>query len=294
MPIIHIRKIVTQTNSMASFYKPHRHPNWNYGGPNWKLSRSKIDLFLNCPRCFYIDNVLGSARVPGFPFNLNSAVDALFKKEFDIHRKAKTPHPLMTKYGIDAIPYDNKDIDLWRENFKGIIVEHEPTGLTVSGAVDDVWVNPEGELIVVDYKSTSKDKKIDALDEEWQIGYKRQMEIYQWLLRQKGYKVSDTGYFVYANADTSKEAFNNVLDFDVTLIPYTGNADWVEPTLMQIKKCLDDPRVPKAGKECDYCTYRETIAEVLKKHSEKRQKDKDIHTQKDTANTTSKEKTTLF
>src|SRR3989344_5692045 len=151
---------------MSDFYKPHRKAEWNYGGPNWKLSRSKIDLFLECPRCFYVDNKLGVARPPGFPFSLNSAVDKLLKKEFDTHRAKKTAHPLMKQYGID-----------------------------------DVWVRPTGELIVVDYKATSKDGAVN-LDAKWQDGYKRQMEVYQWLFRQNGFKVSDTGYFVDVNGKT--------------------------------------------------------------------------------------------
>ena len=36
---------------------------------------------------------------------------------------------------------------------------------------------------------------------------KRQMEIYQWLLRKNGFKVSDTGYFVYANGITDARSF---------------------------------------------------------------------------------------
>ncbi len=43
----------------------------------YKLSRSKIDLFMECPQCFYLDRRLGVGRPPGFPFNLNSAVDTL-------------------------------------------------------------------------------------------------------------------------------------------------------------------------------------------------------------------------
>lgn len=248
---------------MSQFYKPDRNPNWNYGGGRWRLSRSKIDLFMQCPRCFYLDNNMGTARPPGFPFNLNSAVDALFKKEFDIHRTKGEPHPLMEKYGIDAIPFEHEKMDEWRENFKGVTCAHEPTGMTVSGAVDDVWVNPQGELIVVDYKSTSKDGHITALDQGWHIGYKRQMEVYQWLLRQNGFEVSDTGYFVYANASTDEEAFDAKLEFEVTLIPYTGSDEWVEKTLVSIKKCLDDDRVPSPSKDCDYCTYREYAGKKL-------------------------------
>lgn len=254
---------------MSGYYKPDRNKKWNYGGPNWRLSRSKIDLFLQCPRCFYLDNKLGTARPPGFPFNLNSAVDALLKKEFDIHRAEKSSHPIMDQYGIDAVPLEHRDINTWRENFKGVTHKHDPTGFTVSGAVDDVWVNPEGELMVVDYKSTSKDEKIEALDQDWHIGYKRQMEVYQWLLRQNGFEVSNTGYFVYANAGKDKEAFDGTLEFDVTLIPYEGDDGWVEETILKIKETLDSDSIPEEGEDCDYCTYRNYAGKKFKEHVNK-------------------------
>lgn len=251
---------------MSDYYKPHRNPNWNYGGDRFRLSRSKIDLFCECPRCFYIDNKLGTARPPGYPFALNSAVDHLLKKEFDIHRANKSAHPLMEQYGVDAIPYEHEDMDEWRENFKGVQVVHKSTGFTVSGAVDDVWVNSKGELIVVDYKSTSKDEKIEELNKEWQRGYKRQMEIYQWLLRQKEFEVSNTGYFVYANASKNEKAFDGQLVFDVTLIPYEGDDSWVEQALLDAKKCLDGKKIPAIGKDCDYCTYRKAVRDDLEEH----------------------------
>lgn len=254
---------------MSEYYKPDRKTDWNYGGPRWRLSRSKIGLFLECERCFYIDNKLGTARPPGFPFNLNSAVDALLKKEFDIHRAEKRAHPLMEQYGINAIPFEHKDIDLWRENFKGIEVRHAPTGFTVSGAIDDVWVDTKGDLHIVDYKSTSKDEKIEALDKEWHDGYKRQMETYQWLFRQRGFPVSDTGYFVYANAGKDKAAFDGVLEFEITIVTYTGSDAWVEPTLSNIHACLNSDTLPAAGAGCDYCVYREMVGKKLQAFSGK-------------------------
>ena len=248
---------------MSQYYKPDRNPNWNYGGDKWRLSRSKIGLFTECARCFYLDNKLGTGRPPGFPFNLNSAVDALLKKEFDIHRDGKTTHPLMKQYKVDAVPFQHPQISVWRENFKGIEYRHPETGFTVSGAVDDVWVTPKGELIIVDYKSTSKDEKIEALDKEWHAGYKQQMEVYQWLFRKNGFKVSNTGYFVYANAGKDKEAFDGQLEFEVTLVPHTGDDSWVEKTLLEIKKCLDSEDIPPAADDCDYCRYREAAGKKL-------------------------------
>lgn len=228
----------------------------------FKVSRSKIDLFLECPRCFYLDRRHGTPRPSGFPFTLNSAVDALLKKEFDIHRRGATTHPLMEQYGIDAIPFTHEKMDEWRENFVGIQHVHPATNLTVTGAVDDIWVTPRGELIVVDYKSTSKDTEVN-LDAEWQDGYKRQMEVYQWLLRQIGFEVSDTGYFVYANGQKDRKAFDGKLEFAVTIIPYTGSDRWIEKTLHDLKKCLMSPEVPASSRDCEYCAYIKTVNDTI-------------------------------
>ncbi len=246
---------------MSQYYTPQRIRNiYNPDDSEpFKLSRSKIDLFLNCPRCFYFDRRLGVGRPPGFPFALNSAVDHLLKLEFDIHRVAGTKHPLIEKYGVDAMPVAHKDLDQWRHNFTGIQYLHKPTNLLVFGAIDDLWQNSKGEYIVVDYKATSKDEAINELNKEWQIGYKRQMEVYQWLLRSNGYKVSDTGYFVYCNGQADRKAFDGKLEFDVTLINYKGNDSWVDGAIKDAHKCLNSDKIPKAGAECDYCSYVSVI-----------------------------------
>ncbi|HCC49697.1 MAG TPA: hypothetical protein DEQ86_03355 [Candidatus Jacksonbacteria bacterium] len=229
----------------------------------FKLSRSKIDLFLNCPRCFYLDRRLGISRPPGYPFTLNSAVDALLKQEFDIHRANGTKHPLIEKYDVDARPVVHEDLDKWRHNFTGIQHLHELTNFLVFGAIDDLWQNSKGEYIVVDYKATSKDEDITELNKDWQIGYKRQMEIYQWLLRRNDYKVSDTGYFVYCNGIADAKAFDQKLEFRVNLIPYKGDNSWVEKIIFKIHKCLNSDSIPDADPDCDYCSYTLAVAALV-------------------------------
>lgn len=252
---------------MSQYYKPNRQLGL-YGlekSKPFRISRSKIDAFLSCPRCFYLDRVLGIGQPPGFPFSLNSAVDKLLKKEFDIHRAKHTAHPLMKAYGLDAVPFEHEKMDEWRDSLRRGITYLDPaTNLLITGGVDDVWVKPNGELIIVDYKATSKESEIN-LDAEWQDGYKRQMEVYQWLFRKNGFKVSNTGYFVYCNGKTDGEAFDGKLEFDIKLLPYTGNPDWIEPTIIDIKKCLDSSEIPKSDKDCDYCQYVEAVKNVVKK-----------------------------
>jgi len=251
---------------MSDYYKSKRKSSWNYGGKNWKLSRSKIDLFKECPRCFYLDSKLGIKRVPGFPFSLNSAVDKLLKQEFDVYRVTGNQHPLQKEYDIDAIPAQHTEIDEWRRNFGGVKYLHKPTGLLVTGAIDDLWINKKGEYLVVDYKATAKDEAVKALDKEWQNSYKRQMEVYQWLLRRNGLKVSNTGYFVYCTGKMDKEAFDKRIDFDVNLIEYQGNDAWVEKTLFEIKNCLDKEVLPESGEHCDWCAYWNARQELENKN----------------------------
>lgn len=241
----------------------------------YKLSRSKIELFMQCPRCFWLDARLKIGRPSSPPFQINKAIDELLKKEFDVHRKAGTTHPIMEEYKVDAVPYQHADMDKWRHNFTGVNTLHEPTNLYIFGAVDDVWVNKNGELIVVDYKATAKNKEI-TLDSDWQIMYKRQMEIYQWLLRQNDFKVSDTGYFVYANGRMDVEGFYDKVEFKTKVIPYTGKDTWIDATLQKMKACLegDMPEVGVSimGGGCEFCDYAKKRTKLTIEHIQNSQK----------------------
>lgn len=247
---------------MSEYYSIPRGANWNYGGSKWKLSRSKIALFQECPRCFYLDNKLGLKRPPGYPFNLNSAVDTLLKTEFDEHRAKGEQHPLQKEYGLSVRPVEHDQLDVWRTNFEGVQFFHEPTGFLVSGAIDDLWIDEDGQYIVVDYKATAKSEPVSELNDDWHDGYKRQMEIYQWLLRKNGLPISDTGYFVYCTGRPDAKAFDAKIEFEVRLIAYTGSDAWMDETLAQIKKTLESKKIPASGAACDYCAYRDAVSKI--------------------------------
>lgn len=248
----------------AKRYNPDRSPDWNYGGAKWRLSRSKIDLFIECPRCFYLDNKLGTKR-PGMPsFNLNIAVDELFKKEFDVHRRDGTPHPLMERYKVDAVPFAHEAMDAWRDPFAGVEYVDPHTGLTVCGGVDDLWVTPTGSLIIVDYKATSKAERIEKLgDSPWEKQYQRQLGVYRWLLEQNGFTVEPLGYLVYANASKDEDAFDDTLTFETTLVECPTETGWIEPTLARIKETLEREAIPPSGPSCEFCPYREAAGKKL-------------------------------
>lgn len=259
--ILHSAKIRT----MSQFYSGKRSRNlYLKDSKEFRLSRSKIENFLKCARCFYLDRRLGVDQPPGYPFSLNSAVDTLLKKEFDLLRAKREPHPLFQEYDISAVPFEHEKMNEWRETLRGLQYYHEPSGFLVTGAIDDIWKNSKGELHVVDYKATSKNGEVN-LDADWQRSYKNQMEIYQWLLRRQpdGFTVSPIGYFVYVNGRTDLDVFDKKLEFDAKIIPYNGDNSWVEKALIDAKKCLDSEELPQASMDCDYCLYRKSVQDVL-------------------------------
>jgi len=233
----------------------------------FKLSRSKVDNFLKCPRCFYLDRKLGISQPSGAPFTLNNAVDSLIKKEFDGCRERGEVHPFIAKSGLHAVPLTHPEIENWRNNRVGIQYLYTATNFLLYGAIDDVWQLSSGELAIVDYKAKATTNEITlepkrkkngdmVKTDGYLLSYKRQIEFYQWLFRQNGFEVTNTGYFLFANAQKDRDSFDDRLDFKNTLIAYEGDDSWVEPTIKAIFRCLQSESLPEPCDDCDYCNYR--------------------------------------
>ena len=224
------------------------------------LSRSALEQFIRCPRCFYQQRKLGLKQPSMVPLTLAVATDALLKNEFDAIRGQDVTHAVWQEHGLNVRAFDHPDIELWRNNFKGMRISHS-SGVEVFGAVDDVWQNLEtGELHIVDYKSTSKQGE-PSIEVGWGEGYKRQMEIYQWLFRQAGHKVSNTGYFLYVNGSKQggfyREGTHGAMNFATTLIAYDGDDSWVHAKVVEAMDCYNADDTPTKGDECDNCRYYE-------------------------------------
>lgn len=218
-----------------------------------QLSRSKLELFLECPRCFYDDIALGWGRPSGPPFTLNLAVDALLKAEFDGFRAAGNPHPLFLTVMLDAVPFKHEQLDTWRTNFTGVRWLDPETHWTYFGAVDDLWTRPDGTLIIADYKATAKKNEITA--ENIYPGYKRQLEIYQYLVEKLGFRVDPRAWLVYANGISIGGAFGDMLRFSTKMIAVDCDRSWVESKFREAVALLQSGKRPPAAAECEWCEY---------------------------------------
>lgn len=255
---------------MSNYYQSTR----NLFNPKSKdpytLSRSKFELFGECPRCFYMSARFGLGR-PSIPaFTLNSAVDALLKNEFDLLRQAGESHELMKQYHIAAVPVNHPDLPKWRGEtpetaYKGAMAIHKDTNFLITGMIDDVWESDTGEMIIVDYKSTSTTKEI-SLDDEYKQVYKRQMEFYQYLFRLLGFTVCNTGYFVFANATKNRPKFDGKLEFAMSIIAHQGDDSWIDERLLAARDCLESDKLPNPSQTCEYCEYRMRMVLEASRH----------------------------
>jgi len=220
----------------------------------FKISRANIQLYFECPCCFYYDKKYGIRRPFDYPFDLHRAVDTLLKKEFDFYRETQTAHPIILQNKLDAVPFKHRLINQWRDCSVGLRYTHEQTNLLITGIIDDIWINKDNELVVIDYRATSQQGEID-LDNDFVMGYKRLIDVHQWLLRQHGFKVSNTGYFLYCNGMVNRTTFDNRLDFETELIPYEGNDDWVDIAINEISECLQKDYAPEMSDSCEHCSF---------------------------------------
>ena len=234
---------------------------------DFKISRSKFSDFLTCPRCFYMDRVLGLDG-PGTPgWALNSATDELLKKEFDICREQQIPHRLFNKYNLDhVVPFKHDDMNAWRDALRGgVIQQFENSNIILTGGVDDIWIDTiTQELIVVDYKSQASLNTVEPvsyLNNVYHEGYKLQMDFYNYLLNCRGFKTSSISYFLVVNADRTAEGFYEQMKFSETLIPYKNDVSWIPRKLREMIKTMNSNTVPNSHESCENCAYAKVRTE---------------------------------
>jgi hypothetical protein len=85
--------------------------------------------------------------------------------------------------------------------------------------------------------------------------YRRQMDVYQYLVRRQGFEVSDRGWFVYTNGNGRAGTFGDKLGFTTSMVPCDGDDGWVLEAFRRAVATIEDGVLPDPGAECKYCAY---------------------------------------
>lgn len=216
-----------------------------------KISRANLQLFKECPRCFWLYKHKGINRPQGYPYTLSLAVDQLLKAEFDIYRVQGILHPVLANFpGLEKAKLfaDSEQLQKWRNNFEGLKYHDLGLDATLFGAVDDMLEFSNGALAVIDYKSSGA-KEISVYAD-----YQTQMDVYTYILEQLGHKTARRAYFVFYQVDKT-DGFNSRLPFRGEVREITTDPGYVYDLFSRAVALARSNTPPLSHTECQYCLY---------------------------------------
>jgi len=209
-----------------------------------QLSPNSLNLYLECPHCFWLDKNLGLKRPPAYPYTFNLAVDGLLKEEFDTYRRKKLSHPIFEKNNIKAHLFENqKLLNQWRNNLAGIRYFDEQLQATLFGAVDDVLEFDDGKIAPLDYKSTGS-TALKIYDR-----FQLQLDVYTFLMEKNGYKTPKKGFMVFYVID-KRRGFIDRLPFKKEILEVETSPADVYGIFKEAVEILRQSTPPYHSKDC--------------------------------------------
>ncbi|MBU0687624.1 MAG: PD-(D/E)XK nuclease family protein [Candidatus Margulisbacteria bacterium] len=213
-----------------------------------RLSPSSLNLYLDCPRCFWLQFNKGIKR-PSGPFpSLPGGMDIVIKKYFDTFRaKGELPPELEGKVEGKLL----KDMELmrkWRNWRTGLRYEDKELDAVLSGALDDCLVD-DGKYIPVDYKTRGFDLKADS-----SALYDNQLSCYNLLLEKNGYQHNSSAYLAYYIPKEVCEG--GVVKFKIEVVKMNADPDKAFRTFKSAVQLLKGD-IPPADERCGFCGWSE-------------------------------------
>lgn len=215
---------------------------------NISLSPSALNLFRDCPRCFWLEKVKGIKRPRGIFPSLPAGMDRVIKTYFDAFRKKGAMPPEFAVDGFkDVQLYSNQpQLDLWREWRTGPRLT-EPDGSELFGAIDDLMVR-DGKHIPFDYKT----KGSPTTPEDAEKYYQNQIDCYALLLERSGLPQAGIGYLLYYSPKQVSE--KGWVNFTLQAIRLETKPERALQTFRSAAELLRGDLPPVNGK-CEYCTW---------------------------------------
>lgn len=211
------------------------------------LSSSTLLLFLECPRCFWLQ-INKHIKRPSLPFpSLPAGMDKILKEHFDKHRAENTiPEELEGKFE-GKLFMDMEKLKGWRSEREGLRFIDEETGITLMGAIDDLFVTKEGLHAPLDFKTRGYPKK-DHTHEY----YQQQMDIYSLLLEKNGLKPADFAILIFYHPVVVNERCQ--VEFNPDAVKVSVDRKCGEQIFRNAIKCLLGEE-PQPSKECPFCNW---------------------------------------
>ena len=213
---------------------------------NYRLSPTSLNLFLECPRCFWL-KIKEDIKRPEQPAStLPRGMDILIKKYFDKWRPHEYPPELKGKISGKLIQ-DQALLNRWRNWRTGLqYVDSSLGNSLIFGALDECFV--DGDVYMpADYKTRGFELKEGSIEY-----FQNQLNCYTFLLEKNNYKVNNKAYLIYYILESVEN--NGVSKFKVDLIEMKTYPDDAYKTFKSAIEVLNRP-LPDLNSACTFCAW---------------------------------------
>ena len=214
----------------------------------YKLSPSGLNLFKECPRCFWLTQHKVWKRPSGIFPSLPSGMDKILKVHFDkFMEKGILPPEIAENKECKGMKLfnDKEKLKVWQSNFKGVSWT-DKEGNELHGAVDNILVSgKEKKLIVLDYKTRGYAVKDDTAEH-----YRLQQNVYNFLLRKNGCETEDF-FFLLFYVPREVMVTGEVI-FDTELVKMKVDVKNAEKVWRNALEMLNE-KCPEKNDECLWC-----------------------------------------
>jgi CRISPR/Cas system-associated exonuclease Cas4 (RecB family) len=204
-----------------------------------------LNLFQECPRCFWLHYNEKVQRPRGISPSLPGGMDLVIKKYFDQYRGGLPPE-LEGKVVGSLIP-DLGLMNRWRNWRTGLTYHREDLDAELFGALDDCLI--EGEYFIpLDYKTRGYAPK-EGDSEKY---YQTQLDAYHLLLTKNGYQTKNYAYLIYYYPQEVRA--DGVVIFNIEPVKINSDSNRVKSIFEAAVNLLRGP-IPKNHSECEYCCW---------------------------------------
>jgi len=212
-----------------------------------RLSPSTLNLFSECPRCFWLHINERIHRPRGIFPSLPGGMDGVIKIYFDKYRKIDKLPPEIEGEVRGKLIKDLNLLNRWRNWRTGLEYKDEVLGATLFGALDDC-LQENDKYMPLDYKTRGYPPR-EGDSEKY---YGNQINSYALMLEANGYPVSDVGYLVYYFPKEVAE--NGQVSFNIKVVELKVDPNKAKKVLTDAIKLLSGP-IPSHHSECEYCLW---------------------------------------
>jgi hypothetical protein len=215
---------------------------------NIKLSPSTLNLFLDCPHCFWMDKVKGIKRPRGIFPSLPGGMDRVIKLHFDNFRAQDSLPPELSGTNFNGIKLyrDQAQLEKWRSWRTGLVYT-DTDGSVLSGALDDLLVKGD-RYIPFDYKTKgSPTTEADAIKY-----YQNQLDCYALLLDVNGFSSAEFAYLLYYSPKSV--GANGVVQFELQALKIPTDVERARATFRKAVSLLKGPE-PISSASCEHCNW---------------------------------------